>query len=116
MGMTLGPHFDYKRDPFEDLYINFFMWEGEFDEYLRFPVRLSIELHVLKKTTNESRLVTFKFDDSTPPEFTARCRRFSHRAVEGGDVLLLKSGEIDSFAVDSCLMFRITKVDTNSTL
>ena len=77
---------------------------------------MSIELHVLKKTTSESRSITFKFDDSTPPECTARCHMFCHRPNNGYEVLLLTKREIDSFAVDKYLTIKITRVVTNSSL
>ena len=40
-------------------YANIILLQGEYDDYLRFPIRMMIVLHVMKKTTNESRHVIF---------------------------------------------------------
>ena len=44
-------------------YANFSLLQGEYDDYLRFPIRMSIVLHVMKKATNESRSITVHFND-----------------------------------------------------
>ncbi len=94
-------------------YAKFILLDGEYDDYLRFPIRMTIELHVMKKTTNESRSITFCFDDNTPPEYTARIVGYSNHRNRAGYVLLLRGDEIDLYKIDGCLTFKITKVETS---
>ena len=54
------------------LYANFFLRKGDFDDYLRFPIRMTFDLQVMKKTSNKYRTVTVNIDDSTPSDHTAR--------------------------------------------
>ncbi len=35
-------------------YAKFILLQREYDDYLRFPIRITIKLHVMKKATNES--------------------------------------------------------------
>ena len=95
-------------------YAKFILLEGEYDDYLRFPIRMSIELHVMKKTTNESRCITFCFDDSAPRECTERWTDNRRRQNTAGDVRLLEYNEIDLYSIDGRFTFMISKVHTNS--
>ncbi len=99
------------------LYAKFILLDGEYDGYLRFPIRMTIEFHVFKKTTNDSRLITFCFDDSTPPAYTSRMSegiswRNRRRSRPIRDVLLLREGERHLYSIDGCLTFKITNVET----
>ncbi len=48
----------------------FILLKGEFDDYLRFPVQMSLDVHVMKKNTDQSHSITYKFDEGTPIEDT----------------------------------------------
>ncbi len=53
-------------------YAKFILLEGEYDDYLRFPIRMTIVLHVMKKATNESCSIIVRFDDNTFSKCTER--------------------------------------------
>ncbi len=98
-------------------YANFILLEGEYDDYLRFPIRMMIVLHVMKKTTNESRHVIFCLDDKSPHECTERWTSSTssrRRQNKAGDVRLFQYNEMDLYSVDGRFTFKITKVETNS--
>ncbi len=97
-------------------YAKFILLKGEYDDYLRFPIRMAIELHVMKKATNESRSVPFRFDDNTSRKCTERWMDWSNTDVrldQFKEVLLLKKDEMNLFSIDNFLTFKITKVETN---
>ncbi len=82
---------------------------GEFDNYLRFPIRLSLQLHVMKKDTNESHSITLHFLKKkvhvTKPPFYFE-----------GATLLLRADKVKSYSIEDTLTFKITDVVTNALL
>ncbi len=103
----------YDRDP-SGWYANFSLLQGEYDDYLRFPIRMSIVLHVMKKATNESRSITVHFNDKTLPKYTVRQLEYDNYSDPDGDVLLFKCDELDLYSIEGNLTFHITRVDTNT--
>ncbi len=108
-------------------YANFFLQTGEFDDYLRFPIQMSLDLHVIKKNTAESHSITYKFDKDTPIECTRRRRdRYPYSAASYNStyynvdceylrgILLLKADEVESYSIDDTLTFKVTNVVTNN--
>ncbi len=89
----------------EGLYGNVFLVKGEFDDYLRFPIRLSLQLHVMLKTTVDSRCVSVSFDEATPARYTLPSD--SHGVCKDRDYLLLSDSEVDAYCVDDCLTFKV---------
>ncbi len=76
---------------------------------------MSIDLDVMKKSTDGSYSISFCFDDKSPLECTVH-KLDSESIVpdKAGNVLLLKHKEIASYSIEGCLTFKITKVETNS--
>ncbi len=98
----------------DGLYANVFLVKGEFDDYLRFPLRLSLELHIMLKTTTDSRCISVSFDDTTPTRYTVP----SDSGVcldKDRDYLLLSDSEIDVYCVEDCLTFKVCNVNVQST-
>ncbi len=93
----------------------FVLDEGEFDDYLRFPIRLSLELHVMKKDTDQRRSFTYTFDDTTPSKYTERQLDSCSSGALDEDLkrmLLFTADEVKSYSIDDTFTFKVVVTNT----
>ncbi len=96
-------------------FATFILVPGEFDDYLRFPIRMSIELHVMKKDTNESNSVMYNIDGDAPIEATRRQYLYNYNRRQPTNQEILLFDDIPSYcSIDGTLTFKIPRVVINN--
>ncbi len=86
-------------------YVNIFLIKGEFDDYLRFPMFLSLNIHVLGKS-GENHCMGMAYNETTPPQHTLPAHSLCLDKSHGH--WLCATEQLDQFTIYSCLSFKIT--------
>ncbi len=96
----------------EGFYANIFLVKGEFDDYLRFPLFLSLDVHVLIGRSGDSRVVGVAYDETTPPQYSVPGQTLC--LDKSRDQWLCDTEQLYQYTVSNCLAFRVTNIHLNT--